>query len=413
VTARATAPPATQPARASLRLLQLTSFVSTLDRFAMPSVLLAISRDLAVPLPSVVAAASVYYIAYGAMQPVWGIVSDRLGRVRTLRVTLLLAGVATAVSAGMQGVAGLTVARGIAGALFGAAMPTCLIYVGDVVPIRRRQQEVTRLLVGVAVGTALGAVGAGALAQVASWRLAFAFTGGCALVLSVLLRRLPEPGGRPRQPLLAPLRQVAGTPVALLVLLLAFAEGVVLLGTLTLLPSAVESGGTGAALAGAVTAAYGLAVLAFAPLVGRLSRHWPTWRLVGIGGGAAVAGCATAALSQQAALSQRAAVATVAAVLLGLSWAAMHSTLQTWATSVLPTARAAMVSLFAGALFAGSAVASAAVAGPAGADRFGAIFGWLAVLAVPLALLGTGGRARWGPPPDPVADGVPGPVGAT
>ena len=78
-------------------------------------------------------------------------------------------------------------------------------------------------------------------------------------------------------------------------------EGVVLLGTLTLLPAAVESAGTGAAVAGAVTAAYGLAVLAFAPMVGRLSRHWPTWRLIGIGGAAAVAGCLTAALSQQAA----------------------------------------------------------------------------------------------------------------
>jgi predicted MFS family arabinose efflux permease len=388
----------TEPDRSSLRLLQLTSFVSTLDRFAMPSVLLAISRDLSVPLPSVVAAASVYYVAYGAMQPVWGIVSDRLGRVRTLRITLLLAGITTAVSAGMQDIAGLTVARGIAGGLFGAAMPTCLIYVGDVVPIRQRQQEVTRLLVGVALGTALGAVGAGALAQVASWRLAFAVTGGCALVLSVLLRRLPEPAGRPRQHVLAPLRQVVATPVALLVLLLAFTEGVVLLGTLTLLPSAVESAGTGAALAGAVTAAYGLAVLAFAPQVGRLSRRWPTWWLIGIGGAAAVAGCATAALSQ------RAAVATVAAVLLGLAWAAMHSSLQTWATSVLPGARAAMVSLFAGALFAGSAVASAVVAGPAGDDRFGAIFGWLAALAVPLALLGAGGRARWHPPPDPLAD---------
>jgi len=73
-----TTQPTTEPGRSSLRLLQLTSFVSTLDRFAMPSVLLAISRDLEVPLQSVVTAASVYYIAYGAMQPVWGIVSDRL-----------------------------------------------------------------------------------------------------------------------------------------------------------------------------------------------------------------------------------------------------------------------------------------------------------------------------------------------
>jgi predicted MFS family arabinose efflux permease len=390
----------TGPDRPSLRLLQLTSFTSTLDRFAMPPVLLAISRDLGVPLQSAVAAASVYYIAYGAMQPVWGIVSDRLGRVRTLRITLLLAAVATTASAGVQGIVGLIIARGIAGGLFGAAMPTCLIYVGDMVPTARRQQEVTRLLVGVALGTALAAVGAGALAQVASWRLAFAITGCCALVLCVLLRRLPEPGGRPRQSLLAPLRQVVGTPVALLVLVLAFTEGVVLLGTLTLLPAAVESAGTATAVAGAVTAAYGLAVLAFAPLVGRASRSWPAWRLIGIGGAAAVLGCLTAALSRQAA------VAAVAAVLLGLAWAAMHSSLQTWATSVLPDARAAVVSLFAGSLFAGSAVASAVLAGPAGEGMFGAIFGWLAVIAVPLALVGAGGRARWRMPPDPVSDGV-------
>jgi hypothetical protein len=43
---------------------------------------------------------------------------------------------------------------------------------------------------------------------------------------------------------------------------------------------------------------------------------------------------------------------------------------------------------------------------------FGAIFGWLAVIAVALALLGAGGRARWRPPPDPVSDGVPGSVQA-
>jgi predicted MFS family arabinose efflux permease len=384
--------------RGSLRLLQATAFATTIDRFAMPPVLLAISRDLHAPLSAAVAAAGVYYVVYGAMQPVWGILSDRLGRVRTLRLTLLLAALATIASAGARDVAGLTIARAFAGGFFGAAFPTCLIYIGDTVPTARRQQEIARLLVGLAVGTSLATVGAGAFAQALSWRLAFVLTGCCALVLCVLLRRLPEPTGRPRQALLEPLRQVAGTPVALIVLLLAFIEGAVLLGALTLLPAAVESAGARPALAGAVTASYGLAVLALAPLVGRLSRHWPVWRLIGIGGAAAVAGCLAAAFSQ------RPAAAAAAAVLIGLAWAAMHSSLQTWATQVLPGARAAMVSLFAGALFAGSAVASAVVAGPVGADRFGVVFGWLAVVAVPLGLIGMGGRARWSPPRDPLAD---------
>jgi predicted MFS family arabinose efflux permease len=394
------APDRSGPSRSSLRLLQLTAFVSTIDRFAMPPMLLAMSRGLGVPLPAVVTAAGVYYLTYGAMQPVWGMVSDRLGRVRTLRLTLVLAAFATAASAAVVDATGLIVARGLAGAFFSAAFPASLIYIGDTVPSSRRQQEITGLLVGVALGTALASVGAGGLAQLVSWRAAFLVTGASALALAVVLRRLPEPAGRPEPGVLGPLRQVATSPVALLVLLLAFVEGGVLLGTLTLLPTAVESAGAGPALAGAVTAVYGLAVLVCAPLVGLLSRRWPVWRLIAMGGIAAVAGCLVAGFSQETT------VAVVVAVLLGLAWSAMHSSLQTWATQVLPHARATIVSLFAGALFAGSAVASALLAGLAGRNEFGEAFVWAAAVAVPLTAVAAGSRARWHPPPDPASDDV-------
>ncbi len=95
------------------------------------------------------------------------------------------------------------------------------------------------------------------------------------------------------------------------------------------------------------------------------------------------------------AVSQEPASAVVVAVLLGLAWCAMHSTLQTWATEVLPAARATVVSLFAGALFAGSAVASVAAADLADAGRYGVVFGVAAVLAVPLGVAGVVGRSRW------------------
>jgi MFS family permease len=178
--------------------------------------------------------------------------------------------------------------------------------------------------------------------------------------------------------------------------LLAFVEGGVLLGALTLLPAAVESSGASAALAGAVTAIYGVAVLVFAPIVGAVSRRWPVWRLIGVGAAAAFGACALAGFSQ------RAAVAAGVAVLIGLAWAAMHSSLQTWATEVLPSARASVVSGFAGALFAGSALSAALVAGPAGAGRFGVAFLGLAAASVPLGIAATVARARWRPAPDAV-----------
>ena len=123
------------------RLLQLTAFVSTLDRFAMPPMLITIAHDLNVPLAQIVHAAGAYFLAYGLMQPVWGMVSDWLGLVRTMRLTLVLAAIMTTVAALTATPLALGVARGLAGACFAAAIPASLIYVGDTVPAWRRQRE--------------------------------------------------------------------------------------------------------------------------------------------------------------------------------------------------------------------------------------------------------------------------------
>jgi predicted MFS family arabinose efflux permease len=392
----------TGPSREGLRLLQATTFVSTVDRFAMPPMLLVMAHALGVPLGSVVRAAGIYFLAYGLMQPVWGIVSDRIGRVRTLRISMLVAAFATAASAAAVNVTQLGITRAFAGAAFSAAIPAGLIYVGDTVPGERRQPEITNLMAGVALGTAVASVGAGALAQAASWRASFLVSAACALIVVLLLRRLPEPAAeRPAESILAPIRRVVRSGSTLLVLLIAFIEGGVLLGALTLLPPAIESTGVGATVAGAITAIYGVAVLVFARLTGVLSRHWPAWRLIAAGAVAALAGCGIAALDQ------RAAVAAGVAVLIGLAWAAMHSSLQTWATEVLPSARATVVSGFAGCLFAGSAVTSAVAAGPVDAGHFGAAYLALAIACVPLGLMATVARARWRPavPAPPIGVG--------
>jgi predicted MFS family arabinose efflux permease len=381
--------------RSPLRLLQATAFVSTLDRFALPPMLVAIAHDLGVPLADVVRAAGAYFLAYGLSQPVWGVVSDRLGRVRTMRLTLLLAAVSTLASALSGSPAALGLARGLAGGFFGAAYPASLIYLGDTVPAAVRQRDIARLMVGVALGTALASVGAGILADVLSWRLAFVITGVASLVLVWMLRRLPEPavGYRPAS-LLEPLWTISRSRIALLVLLFAFVEGAVLLGGLTLLPPAVEHSGATVALAGAVTGVYGLSVFLGSQVVGRLSARWHPSRLIGLGAGTAVVGCALLALSQEPAM------AVVVAGLFGLAWTSMHSSLQTWATEVLPGARATMVSFFAGSLFVGSALAAVVVSGLADAGRYSLIYAACAALAVPLGIGAGSARRRWHRPVD-------------
>jgi MFS family permease len=132
-------------------------------------------------------------------------------------------------------------------------------------------------------------------------------------------------------------------------------------------------------------------VYAFARLIGWLSRRYhPAW-LIALGAAAGLVACGAMALSQTPW------VATVVAALLGLAWAGMHSSLQTWATEVMPDNRATVVSLFAGSLFVGSAVAAVLVSGLAEAGRYGEIFALAALVVVPLGLVATWARARWQP----------------
>jgi predicted MFS family arabinose efflux permease len=138
-----------------------------------------------------------------------------------------------------------------------------------------------------------------------------------------------------------------------------------------------------------VASVFGLAVYLSSLVVGRLSQHWHPARLIAYGGTCASLACILLAASQTPV------VAVGVAILLGLAWTSMHSSIQTWATEVLPEARASVVSLFASALFIGSAVAAALVGGLADAGRYSEIFVYGAFLCVPFTFTATWSRKRW------------------
>ena len=102
--------------------------------------LVTIAADLGVPL-SQAAAASAYFLLYGLMQPVWGMmVSDWLGRVRTMRLTMVGVLVPGLLSALAPSLAMLVVARALPGGLFAAVIPASLVYIGDTVPSRHARR---------------------------------------------------------------------------------------------------------------------------------------------------------------------------------------------------------------------------------------------------------------------------------
>ena len=374
---------APRESRNGLRLLQLAAFFSSFDRFAIAPMLVTIAAALGASLTEVAATASLYYLLYGGMQPVWGMLSDRLGRVRVMRLTLFGAAVAGVLSAAAPNLTVLIATRALAGGMFAAVIPAALVYVGDTVGMDYRQKALADLMAASAVGTALATVLGGLAAYFDAWRLAFAAPALAGAALGVLLIRLSEPKGFTAEESEGPLVQVGrvlGRPWALVVVGIALIEGAVILGFLTFLAPSLEDVGFSPAVGGLAVGLYGLAVLGWTRAVKLVANRLGESVLILIGGGMLALGYASGAMGQSLAS------VGVAAVLVGGGFAFMHSTLQTWATEVVPEARATVISLFAAALFVGSGVATTAAAPLAEAGSFQQLFAFAAVVAVPLGL---------------------------
>ena len=390
--------PVPEPSRRDLRLLQLGTLTSAVDRFTFPPAILAIAADLDASLAEVSAGASAYFLLYGLTQPAWAMVSDRLGRVRTIRLTLVGAAVAGLLSAAAPTLLLLVVARAFAGALFAAVVPTAMVYVGDMVPPQRRHRALAALFAGAATGGAIGTVGAGVAASSLSWRWAFVVPAVAALAVSLSMRRLPEAPRSDRAGVGATFGRVLSHRWAVLVLGLSLVEGVVLLGPFTFLAPAVESGGSSARTAGLVVAMYGVGVVTGTPVVSRLSARVQPALLVLLGGAqVAVAFALASASSAPAAMA-------VVAFLLGTGFVSLHTTLQAWVVDVTPQARAAAVSLFAALLFLGSSLGTVLLAPFADAGDYRSLYLIAVAAAVPFALVAAVGRRGYSGRRIPAAD---------
>ena len=158
--------------RGGPRLLYLGPFATMADRFAVAPLLIPIAASFHVSLAAVSGAASLYYLAYGLMPPLYGVLSDRFGRVRVIRVALVGTALADLISALSPNLTALLVARFITGGIACGVFPTTLVYLADRFPFKLRQQAITNVLVFVALGTTAGSLGAGLTAHLLSWRLA-------------------------------------------------------------------------------------------------------------------------------------------------------------------------------------------------------------------------------------------------
>lgn len=365
--------------------LRFVGFLSFFDRYATPPMFLALSLGTALSLSQAVELVAGYSLLYALGQPLWGLLSDKFGRLTVLRCALAGAVLGAIVSTLFSSYLALLIARSFTGLMFGALYPTLLTLLGDTRVGMAKARGLSDLQIFSSLGTTLATLIAGAIASYFDWRLVFLLPAAGALAALVSLRQVQEPH---REHTRLNFKAAFGRE-NLLLYAVVFLEGGLLMGFLAYIVPALQSAGMGIWLSGVLGCGFAVGVILGAQfmrlLVPRFSRTW----LIGFGGLLLVTGFALSAVFPAAGSY------TVTAFLIGAANAIMHSSMQGWATEVAPQARATTVSFFVFALFFGASVATYLTADLAEQANFSQIFAigfWLSIL---LVLVATWLHARW------------------
>lgn len=363
--------------RRAIVRLALAAFASAAGMRLCDPLLPAIGRSFEVGTGDASVVITVFAVAYGLLQLVYGPLGDRFGKFRLVTLATAACTVTTLACAQAESLAQLSAARLAAGATSAAIIPLSLAWIGDNVPYAQRQAVIARFLFGQISGLICGQVAAGLLAESFGWRSPFvvlaAVFAGTWLLLWIEARRSKSPGTPAGadasravdRPPAGGMRAVLAMPWPKRVLVTVFLEGWAVFGALAFVASHLHHAlGLTLAQAGLAVAVFGIGGIVYvvnvARLVGRL----------GEGGLVRAGGMLLAAAFVAIALAPSWPFAAAAIGLVGLGYYMIHNTLQTQATQMAPEARGASMALFASTFFLGQSLGVALYAPVV--DRFGA-----------------------------------------
>jgi DHA1 family inner membrane transport protein len=355
-------------------VLRAVGLLSFFDRFSTAPLLVLAVVDLRVPVATAVQLVTVYALLYALGQPVWGIISDRIGRKAVLLIALLGMVAGSLASVLVPTFATLLVARAVTGLFVGALFPTALTILGDRYSNAERARQISDLQTFTALGTTAATLLAGVIAVVVGWRLVFALAGVAAVVLVILAVRIAEdttPGA-------SHAFRASFTRWPLALYGVGVLEGGLLLGMFTYVLPALERDGVSVTFAGVLGSAYGVGIIIGAVTSKRIAHRVGRTASITVGSALLLIAFVVAALDQAPV------GLTIAAGLLGLCNSFLHASLQGLATELTPMSRATTVSFFVCSVFVGSSLATAITAGQT-AGGYGPVFGEAAVASVVMA----------------------------
>ncbi|MGD8478088.1 MAG: MFS transporter, partial [Burkholderiales bacterium] len=294
----------------------------------------------------------------------YGPLGDRVGRLRTVAIAMLIACLGSLGSAIAPNLPGLALLRFITGIGAAGIIPVSIAWVGDHTSYEDRQATLGRFIGFTLTGQILGPALGGALAEWLSWRDVFYVFTIAFLIVSIALFRLDHnerkyatsatgatPPNRSSQNFLRMYLDILRAPWVRIVLLTVFIEGTLFYGTFAYIGAWLKQAfDVSYLIIGAMLAGFGLGGVFYS-----VSVKWLLRRL-GESGFAIGGALMLLAFFICLPLSPTWKVVGPLCVFGGFGFYMLHNTLQTKATEMYPRARGMAISAFALSLFCGQAI---------------------------------------------------------
>lgn len=339
--------------------LSLAAAASGVSMRLTDALLPRLADEFAISLGQASWVITVFAVAYGLSQALFGPLGDRFGKLRVITWACVASAATALLCALAPGHHSLLAGRLLAGCTAAAVIPLAMAWIGDSVPYARRQPVLARFLIGQITGFAAGVWAGGYTAEHLPWRTPFFGVAGlflaAAAVLVLARRRLPPPVLQPPGPpggafitMVRQFRAVLAQPWARVVLVVVFCEGAALYGPFAFIAAHLHQRfGLPLSTVGGLVMGFALGGLVFAfgarVLVARLGEAWL------VRGGSWLMATALATIAFAPAWGW----AVPACMVLGLGFYMLHNTLQTNATQMAPERRGTAVAAFACSFFLG------------------------------------------------------------
>ncbi len=337
----------------TLTLLAVAGFAATFTLRVCDAMLPALATVFATSTAEAATVVSAFALTFGLMQLVYGALGDRYGKPRVIAFATAWCALATLAASLAPTLQSLVLARAATGAGAAAIVPLALAWIGDTVPIERRQAVLARYSSATLGGIVVGTWAGGFLTEALSWRAALVATAPLFAAVALMLGRHvgADRAAAHAAPAAAYHRRIAellASRWARIVLATVFIEGMFSFGFLAFLPAVLHARfALPLTTGGMVLALFALGGFAYSRIATHALARWSPHTLVVVAGALIAIGFALLAAMPHWSF------ALAACPMAGLGFYALHNAVQVNATQLSTSSRGLAVSLFASCLFMG------------------------------------------------------------